>query len=231
MLEWIQQIEIGVRELARIVPLEFFILIGAFIEEIIAPIPSMLVTTTAGFFAHAEGRTALFVVWLAVLGGLGKLAGSFTYYTLGDKLEDVVVGRFGRYLGLSHADVERIGRRFNGQHWRDGGLIFLLRVIPFVPTVLVSVACGVVRIQTRVFLIASYAGNFCKDLFYVFAGYYGIQVIRSYLMDIERVRFGMGFVFTGAAIGGLVLLYVHRHHSLHLFRLLHRWVRGMTSRD
>ncbi|MGB4942682.1 MAG: VTT domain-containing protein [Candidatus Moraniibacteriota bacterium] len=229
---WIQHIEISIRELARIVPLELFISFGAFAEEIIAPIPSMLVTTTAGFFAQVEGRTAFFVVWLAILGGLGKLAGSFIYYLLGDKLEDVVVGRYGRYLGLNHADVERIGRRFNGHHWQDGALIFTLRVIPFVPTVLVSIACGVVRIQTRVFLIASYAGNFFKDLFYVFVGYYGIRALKVYLMDIERVRFGVGVVATGLVIGSLVFLYVHRHHSLHLFRRLMRWLKpGRTSRD
>jgi membrane protein DedA with SNARE-associated domain len=217
---WIQHIETGIHELARIVPLELFISLGAFAEEVIAPIPSMLITTTAGFFAHVEGRTALFVVWLVVLGGLGKLAGSFIYYTLGDKLEDVVVGRYGRYLGLNHADVERIGQRFTGHHWRDGGLIFVLRLIPFVPTVLVSIACGVVRIRTRVFLLASYTGNFCKDLFYAFAGYYGIRALKTYFLDIERVRFGVGVVSTIAVIGSLIFLYIHRHHGVRFFGYL-----------
>ncbi|TXH07909.1 MAG: hypothetical protein E6Q06_01205 [Candidatus Moraniibacteriota bacterium] len=226
---WLREIETGIRELAAIVPLELFAFFGALAEEIVAPIPSMLVMTTAGFFAQLEGRTTFFLVWLVILGNIGKLIGSFIYYTLGDKLEDVVVGRFGRYLGLAHADVERIGQKFNGSPWRDGALLFMLRVIPFVPTILVSIAAGVVRIRTRVFLIASYAGNFCKDLFYAFAGYYGVRALRAFFMDVERIRFGVGALLTMLILGGLVFLYVHRRRGLHLYRRLAAWLSGLTS--
>ncbi|MFZ1626737.1 MAG: VTT domain-containing protein [Candidatus Moraniibacteriota bacterium] len=228
---WIQQIEIGIRELAAIIPLELFVVIGAFAEEVIAPIPSMLVMTTAGYFAHLEGRTTFFLIWLVLLGNLGKLAGSFIYYTVGDKIEDVLVGRFGRYLGLKHADIERIGQRFNGSPWRDGALIFLLRVIPFFPTIFVSVSAGVVRIRLRVFLTASYLGNFCKDLFYAFAGYSGARALRAFFMDVERVRFGVGVLLVLAVIASLVFLYIHRHHGLHLYRRFRRWLRSETSQD
>jgi len=229
MFVWLHHIETGIRELAAIVPLELFAFFGALAEEIVAPIPSMLVMTTAGFFASLEGRTTFFVVWLVILGNLGKLIGSFIYYTLGDKLEDVVVGRFGRYLGLNHADIERIGQKFNGSPWRDGALLFLLRVIPFVPTILVSIAAGVVRIRTRVFLIASYAGNFCKDLFYAFAGYYGVRALRAFFMDVERIRFGVGVLLSGLILGGLVLLYVHRHRGVHLYRRFVAWAARQSS--
>lgn len=226
---WLHHIETGIRELARIIPLELFAVVGAFAEEVIAPIPSMLVMTTAGFFAHLEGRTAFFVVWLVVLGNLGKLLGSYIYYALGDKLEDVVVGRFGRFLPLNHADIERIGQKFKGSPWRDGALIFLLRVVPFVPTIIVSIAAGVVRIRLRVFLLASYLGNFCKDLFYAFAGYSGARALRAFFLDIERVRFGVGVLLTVCLIVSLVFLYIHRHRGLHLFRRLCSWLRRDPS--
>lgn len=225
MFASLHQLESGIRELAAIVPLEVFVFIGAFIEELVAPIPSMLVMTTTGFFAQFEGRTTFFLVWLVALGNLSKLLGSFFYYTLGDKLEDVVIGRFGRYLGLKHADIERIGQHFNGSPWRDGGLIFLLRIIPFFPTTLVSIAAGVIRIRTRVFLAASYIGNFSKDLFYAFAGYYGVRALRAFFLDIERVRFGIGMLSVIVMIGLAVLLYVHRHRGLHLYRRLMLWLK------
>lgn len=229
MFVWLHHIETGIRELAAIVPLELFAFFGALAEEVIAPIPSMLVMTTAGFFASLEGRTTFFLVWLVILGNIGKLIGSFIYYTLGDKLEDVVVGRFGRYLGIAHADVERIGQKFNGSPWRDGALLFILRVIPFVPTILVSIAAGVVRIRTRVFLVASYAGNFCKDLFYAFAGYYGIPTLRAFFMDIERIRFGVGVLLSLLILTGIVFLYIHRQHGLHLYRRLLAWIARHAS--
>ncbi len=225
MLVWVHHIEQGVREFAAIVPLELFAFLGAFTEEVVAPIPSMLIMTTTGFLAHLDGRTTFFLVWLVVLGNLGKIIGSFIYYTLGDKLEDVVVGRFGRYLGLNHADVEKIGQHFNGSPWRDGAIIFLLRVIPFFPTIVVSIASGVVKIRLRVFLTASYIGNFCKDLFYAFAGYSGVRALRAFFMDIERIRLGIGILTTVGVIVLLALLYIHRHHGLHLFRRLMLWLR------
>lgn len=229
MYSWLNDIETSMRGLAAAMPLEAFVFIGAFAEELITPIPSMLVMTTAGFFAQSEGRTAIFIVWLVMIGNLGKLFGSFIYYTIGDKLEDVVVGRFGRAFGLSHADVERIGQKFSGSPWRDGALIFLLRVIPFVPTMLVSIAAGVVRIRTKVFLTASYMGNFCKDLFYAFAGYYGFRALRAFFTDIERIRFGVGVLLLGLMMGGLAFLYIHRHQSFHLYRRFMAWATRQSS--
>lgn len=220
----LNDIEATFRTLAGLVPLEVFVFFGALIEELVAPIPSMIVMTTAGFFAQLEGRTGLFIVWLVALGNIGKLIGSFLYYTIGDKLEDVVVGRFGHYLGLRHADVERIGKYFNGTPWRDGALIFLVRIIPIFPTILVSIAAGVVRIRTRVFLTASYLGNFSKDLFYAFAGYYGVQALWAHFRDIERVRFGVGMLLVITLVGIIIMLYVYRHHGLRLFRRFRTWL-------
>ncbi|MFA9262666.1 MAG: DedA family protein [Undibacterium sp.] len=228
MTEWIQHIEFGIRELARVVPLEVFVVFGSFIEEIIAPIPSMLVMTTAGFIAAFDGRTTFFIVWLVLLGNLGKLAGSFIYYTIGDKLEDVVIGRYGNYFGLKHADIERIGQKFNGSPWRDGALIFFVRVIPFFPTILVSIAAGVVRIRRKVFLTASYLGNFCKDLFYAFTGYYGVRALRAFFMDVERVRFGINVIMALAVIGLLVFLYIHRQHGLRLYQRFIVWLKKVN---
>jgi len=221
MPDWIHHLEISIRELAGIVPLEMFAFIGAFLEELIAPIPSMLVMTTVGFFAQFEGRTTFFLVWLVFLGNIGKLAGSFIYYMVGDRAEDILTGRFGRYIGVKHADIERISRKLaGGSPWRDGVIIYILRVIPFVPTIAVSIASGALRIRLKVFLIASYVGNFSKDLFYAFAGYYGVRQFRVFFMDIERIRFGMGVLVAAIVIIILVLLYVYRHQS---FRFLRRF--------
>ena len=230
MIDWIHHLEPGVRELAAIVPLELFVFIGAFLEELVAPIPSLLIMTTVGFFAQIEGRTAFFVVWLVFLGNIGKLLGSFIYYTVGDRVEDILTGRFGRYIGVKHADIVRISQKLaGGSPWRDGAIIYVLRVIPFVPTIAVSIAAGALRIRLKVFLIASYAGNFSKDLFYAFAGYYGVRQLRAFFMDIERVRFGLGMLLVIFAMGVFALLYTYRHQS---FRLLRRFLEFFRpSRD
>ena len=218
-------VEAMLRTLSAIVPLELFVFVGAMLEEIIAPIPSMLVMTTAGFLARLQEHTPFFLAWLVVVGNLGKMLGYLGWYVVGDKLEDIVVGKFGNVFGLTHADIERIGQRFSGNEWRDGALIFLLRAVPFFPSLAVSLACGVIKIELRTFVVASYFGNACKDAVYISIGYFGIQAFQTFLLDMERVRFGLGLLIWGVAIILLVLAYRSRHRGMHLVRRAIGWVR------
>lgn len=217
--------------LAEHVPLELFVFVGALLEEIIAPIPSMLVMTTAGLLAEIEGHTPFFLIWLVAIGNLGKILGSVGWYVVGDKLEDVVVERFGRFFGLTHADIERIGARFTGTEWRDGAIIFILRSIPFFPSLALSLASGAIKIELRTFIIASYLGNFCKDLFYILAGYFGVHAFRTFLLEIERVRFGLGILFALIVVIALILAYRERHRGLHLVRRSWEWLKRRLVRQ
>ena len=80
---------------------------------------------------------------------------------------------------LGDADVERVGKRFTGHHWKDGGLLFLIRAVPFMPTTPFSVASGIFKMDIRVFLAATLSGYFVKDLGYVLAGYFGIAKLSG----------------------------------------------------
>jgi membrane protein DedA with SNARE-associated domain len=212
------------------VPLELFVFVGALLEEIIAPIPSMLVMTTAGLLSHAEGHTVFFLFWLVFIGNLGKILGSLGWYVVGDKIEDVVVGRFGRFFGLTHEDIERVGKKFTGKVWQDGALIFLLRAIPFFPSLAVSLACGVIKIELKTFVLASYLGNVVKDTLYIMMGYFCAQAFRTLLLEMERVRFGLGFLITVGVVGVLVLGYRQRHQGIHLLVRFWGWIRKLLAR-
>lgn len=212
------------------VPLELFVFVGALLEEVIAPIPSMLVMTTAGFFAQAQGHTVFFLFWLVLIGNLGKILGSLGWYVVGDKLEDVVVGRFGKVFGLTHEDIERVGKRFTGHIWQDGAIIFLLRAIPFFPSLAVSLACGVIKIELKTFIMASYLGNVCKDTIYILIGYFGAQAFRTLLIEMERIRFGISFLIGLVVLVILFFGYRQRHHGLHLLGRLGKWIRARFAR-
>lgn len=224
-------IERMILEMAEHVPLELFVFVGALVEEVFAFIPSLLIMTTAGFLAQIEGHTPFFLLWLVLLGNIGKLIGSLGYYVLGDKLEDVVTGKGQRFFGLSHNDIERVGRRLTGNAWRDGAFVFLLRLVPFFPTLAVSVACGVIRVPLRTFLVASYLGNACKDLVYILFGYFGAVTMRTFLIEIERVRWGIGILITIGVIATLALLYRERHRGKRLFAKTILWFRDKLKRS
>src|SRR3990172_11487554 len=99
-----------IKTLANTIPLDGFAFIGSFMEEIIAPIPSPLVMTTAGTLAHTQNHTLFYLFWLAAVASLGKTIASWLYYVLADKTENLVLTRFGKYVGISHKEIKNIGR-------------------------------------------------------------------------------------------------------------------------
>lgn len=203
-------------------PLDFFVFVGSIIEELIGPIPSTLVMTTAGVLAHLDGRTLVYVAWLALLGSLGKTLGASVYYVIGDKLEDKIVNRYGGIFGLRHEEIENIGKKFGKHHWKDGGILFLLRAIPFVPSVPVSIACGVIKLDWRVYLWATYFGTLLKDFVYVYSGFAGVIAIRRLLRDVIEIHQELNLLLILGLIVLLSVIYWQRHHGLRLARYLRR---------
>lgn len=205
------------------VPLEWFVFSGSFLEEVVSPIPSMLITGIAGSLALMRHEDWRYLALLAILASSGKTIGAWLYYFFGDKGEDLLIGRVGRWFGVTHADVERVGARFTGHHWKDGGLLFLIRAVPFMPTTPFSVASGIFKMDIRVFLLATLSGYFVKDLGYVLAGYFGIAKLSTLWHDLRDVKWIFDDLVAIAIVISLYLLYRHRHHGRHVWQLVCRF--------
>lgn len=167
-IQWIES-------LSTVLPLPVFIALGSYLEEIVGPVPPFVVVTTAGALAQVRDYGFMTIALLLVLAALGKTLGAYTFYYLGDKFEDVVIGRYGQKFGISHTDVEKFGARFGKVWYRDFAILFLLRVVPFAPTLIVSLASGAIKLPQWLYLSATYVGYSIKDAFYLGAGYYGIR--------------------------------------------------------
>lgn len=222
-IQWSEQL---VRLLADRLPLDWFVFVGSFIEEVISPIPSLLIMGTAGTIAMVQHRPLIFLFWLAVFGNTGKTLGAWVYYFVGDQLEDVIVRRFGKYFGVTHTQIEGIGKRFTGHHLRDGGFLFLLRFFPFIPTTPVSIGCGIVKMDIRVFLLATYLGNILKDIAYLYAGYYGVTKINAFWHHGYHFR-PWTTLFVVVLFGGIIYLFTSkRHRQWEPFAHFKNWVTG-----
>lgn len=209
-MNFFSAIEQFVRMYAAEVPLTWFVFAGSFFEEVISPIPSALIMGTAGSLALIQGSTLWYLVLLALIGNAGKTLGAWLYYVIGDKLEDLLVRPLTKYFGVKHEEIESIGRRFTGHHWKDGGAVFLSRVLPFVPALPVSLAAGIIKMDVRVYLLATYAGNFFKDLFYLYVGYRGLAKLHTLWREIEPVKFGVDILVAIGILIFFVFLYIHR---------------------
>lgn len=210
LLNFLAAVEQFIKVYATEVPLPWFVFIGSFFEEIVSFIPSPLIMGTAGSLALIDGRSLGYLLLLALIGNLGKTLGAWVYYAVGDKLEDILIKPIAKYFGVRHEDIENIGKRFTGHHWKDGGVLFLLRAIPFFPALPVSLTAGIIKMDVRVFLAATYAGNFFKDLFYLYAGYAGLAKLHLWWREMEPIRIGIDILIVLAIVAVLVFLYMHQ---------------------
>ncbi len=210
LLNFLAAVEQFVKIYATEVPLEWFVFIGSFFEEIISPIPPLLIMGTAGSLALIDGRSLGYLFLLALIGNLGKTLGAWVYYVVGDKLEDILMKPLVKYFGVKHTDIESIGKRFTGHHWKDGGVLFVLRAIPFFPSLPVSLAAGIIKMDVRVFLAATYGGNFFKDLLYLYAGYAGLSELHTFWREMEPIRFALNTLIVIAILSVIIFLYMHQ---------------------
>ncbi|MCG3176494.1 MAG: hypothetical protein MOGMAGMI_01449 [Candidatus Omnitrophica bacterium] len=186
-MQILDRIEQWLMDSAGRLPLEVSSFGGGLIEEVIAPIPSPFVMAAVGSAAYAQGKGFWVLCWLSLLGSAGKTLGAWFLYAVADKLEDLLVGKLGRFLGVSHQDVESVGKRFTGGH-KDAWILFMLRALPIVPSSPVSVVAGIIKLELRTYLLATLAGNFFRNLVYIYLGYSGLSAYRSVLHHLDSTE-------------------------------------------
>lgn len=128
------------------------VLLFGFLEACCVPIPSEVTFGFAGVLAY-QGHLNLALVIAA--GTLGELAGSFVSYGVGRMAERPVVERYGRYLLITKADIDRTERFLAG---RGAWAIPLGRALPFVRS-FTSVAAGFAGVPAPRFGVLSLIGT------------------------------------------------------------------------
>jgi membrane protein DedA with SNARE-associated domain len=142
------------------------------IESVIIPIPSELILPFAGFLV-GEG-TAIEPItgepwqfWLVVLAGtLGATIGALVAYAIGAFGGRPLIERWGRYLGITPADLDRADDFF-ARHGQAAA--FFGRMLPVIRS-LVSFAAGVARMPLLPFVIFTFLGSLPWTALLVFAG-------------------------------------------------------------
>ena len=173
------------------------------IESAAIPLPSEIIMPLAGWMLVKE--QGLGVPWLllaAFCGAVGNLLGSLLGYYVGAWGGRPMVRRYGRYLLMSHHDLDLAERWFDryGQ-WT----VFFSRLLPVVRT-FISVPAGVARMPIWQFSAYTFAGSFPWSLGLAWAGF----VLGEHW---ERIRDWMRPADIPIVVVALLLigLYVYRH--------------------
>jgi membrane protein DedA with SNARE-associated domain len=140
------------------------------LESANIPIPSEVTMPLSGWMlVQAKGGTALQAFLLGGLwGAVGCTIGSVISYALGAWGGRPLVERYGKYILVSHEDLEKADRWF--ARWGDWAS-FISRLLPIVRT-FISFPAGVVRMNFPRFTIYSFIGSFIWCGLLALGGYY-----------------------------------------------------------
>jgi membrane protein DedA with SNARE-associated domain len=208
----LESINLFIISLAHSLNINLFIFIGSIIEEIIAPIPSVLVGTIAGSLAKTQQYHYIFLFWLAIVGAVGKTIGATLLYFLADKAEDFVMIRFGKKFGVTHKEVERLGKYFNNSY-RDYIIFILLRAIPVIPSPPLSIGAGIIKLNKKLYIISTFVGSVIRNIIFLFFGYTGISVYKNAIDNMSSLESILQIIIFICIGGFIVWIYYKRHKN------------------
>jgi membrane protein DedA with SNARE-associated domain len=138
------------------------------IESACIPLPSELIMPLAGWMLIKErGHGESWLLLAAFTGGLGNTIGSLIAYYAGAWGGRPLVEKYGKYILISHHDLDLADRFFS----RWGNLaVFASRLLPVVRT-FISLPAGVSRMPVLQFTVYTFAGAFLWSGALAWGGY------------------------------------------------------------
>ncbi len=200
-------IETFLYSLAHTLSLEWFVFIASIVEEIIAPIPSPTVMVLAGSAASLQSYGYAGLILLVCIGAVGKTLGALAVYGVAYRAEDFVLRHFGKFFEVTPHDIEQLSAKI-GTGARAYFTLTILRALPVMPSSLVSVGGGVLKVPVRIFAVSAFLGTLIRDGLYLYAGYVGTQVLSVFIAQSSQVESLVEYSVGGALIlGGLYFVY------------------------
>jgi membrane protein DedA with SNARE-associated domain len=169
------------------------------VESCGIPMPSEVIMPFSGFLV-AKGQ---FTLWAIVLvGAVGNLAGSLLAYWIGLKGGRPLIAKYGKYILISHHDLDLADRWFK----KYGQLtVFFGRLLPVIRTY-ISFPAGIAKMDIKKFSFYTFAG--ALPWCWLF-GWLGVKMGNNW--DLVRAKLH-NFDLTIAILVVLaVVWYVWRH--------------------
>jgi membrane protein DedA with SNARE-associated domain len=170
-----------------------------FLEAACIPIPSEIPFGFAGVLAY-QGHLDLALV--IILGTLAELAGSLVSYGVGRKGGRPLVDRYGRYVLITRADIDRAERFVDG---RGGWAIPVGRALPFVRTFM-SLICGIIEVPAARFALLSLLGTAIYASAVASVGY----AVASTWTRIEHDISIASYIIVAVVVIAIAAFFVHR---------------------
>src|SRR3977135_2825950 len=176
------------------------------IESACIPLPSEIILPFSGYLVYT-GRFNLWAVGVA--GALGCVVGSMVAYWVGSYGGRRMIEKYGRYVLISHHDLDLADRWFA----RYGeAIIFTSRLLPAIRT-FIAFPAGVARMNLPRFIVFTFAGSlpWCLGLAFV-----GQKLGEQWNKDETLKTLFHRFDFRIGIVGLLAVIWWVRRHLKHL---------------
>lgn len=170
-----------------------------FLEACCVPIPSEI---TFGYAGVLAGQGKLSIVAVILIGTIAELLGSLVSYGIGRVGERPLVARFGRYLLITQADIDRAERFMAG---RGAWAIPVGRALPVVRT-FISIVAGFVEVPVTMFALLSLLGTAVWVTAISLIGY----AVGTQWKSIEHGISIAGYAIAALAVLGIAAFVLHR---------------------
>jgi membrane protein DedA with SNARE-associated domain len=138
------------------------VVLGVFIESVLAPIPSPVIIMGAGFILLPAGVSFAevllpLIIMITLPGAIASTIGSFIGYGIGYYGGKPLIQRFEWLLGVSWEELNK-GMKYFQKGVSDEVIIFTARALPVIPLSVFSAVAGVMRIGVKSFTLFTFLG-------------------------------------------------------------------------
>ncbi len=190
------------------------VFLASVLEEIIAPIPSTLVVFSSAVLLTQglQGWDAIIVILLKIMlpASAGITVGSLFPYFLARIGEKVAVEKFGKYLGLKWSTIEAMQKRVEKASSVEVA-IFVTRAIPGLPSLAVSMFCGLARVPFRKYVLWSFLGCLPRNLILGLAGWLGGTQYGAVMEMLSATESGMLVIIVAVCVSLLIGWAIFEH--------------------
>jgi len=189
------------------------VFLGGFVEAIIVPIPSPLITMSAGFLLVTEQTFSQAILPLltkiALPYALGATLGNIAVYWPTYWAGKFFVDKFAKLLDASWEDVQLVKAKFDEGTW-DEKMIVLFRAIPLLPVSLITIVGGAIRFEWKKFFLLSFIGLVPRGLLLAILGWWAKDTYLGLASGLDRIETIISVVILGLVFLGMLILYRKR---------------------
>ena len=169
------------------------------IESACIPLPSEVILPFSGYLVAA----GVFNIWLvALMGAIGCVLGSLVAYYVGDYGGRPLVEKYGKYVLISHHDLDIADRWFT----RYGNItVFVARLLPVVRT-FIAFPAGVAKMRMSTFILYTFVGSYIWSWALAWVGMKMGENWQSLKVYFHRFDAVIGVLMVAGAVW-----YIRRH--------------------